>query len=176
MKKIATVLTEGFEDSEATSPIKALRDEGYTVKVVSPKRGEKLKGKHDSIIVSDEDFNSCAATDFDGLLIPGGHSPERLRLVQGAVEFVDHSAREGKPIAAICHGPQLLISADALKGRNATCYDSIAVDVVNAGAHYEDKPVVVDRNLVTSRKPDDLDDFNREMLGLFRQTPASTGV
>lgn len=176
MIKVAMILTGKYEDSEATSPLEALRESDFDVSIVSPEAGEKLEGKQGKAeLTSDLAISQASPADFDALVIPGGHSPEQLRLAEGAVKFVKHFVDNDKPIAAICHGPQLLISAEGVKGRDMTCYDSVAVDLKNAGANYKNQSVVVDGNLVTSRKPDDLEDFNREMLRLFREArvPAS---
>lgn len=167
-KKVAVLLTDKFEDSEAQSPIEALKAEGMQVVVVGPQAGKTYKGKKGEFSVkSDLSIADAKAGDFDSLVIPGGASPESLRGEDGAVELVKDFADSHKPIAAICHGPQLLISADALQGKTMTCVSTIAVDMKNAGANYVDKSVVVDGNLVTSRTPDDLPDFNREMIKLF---------
>lgn len=166
--RVAVLLTDEFEDSEASSPIEALRSQGMEVVVVGPKAGKTYEGKKGKFsVTSDLAVVEASARDFDSLVIPGGSSPESLRVEEGAVEFVKEFVKRDKPIAAICHGPQLLISADALKGRKMTCVETIAVDMQNAGAKYVDKSVVVDGNLVTSRTPDDLPDFNREMLRVF---------
>lgn len=168
MKRIAVLLTDDFEDSEVSSPIEALRAEGMEVVVVGPKAGRTYEGKKGEYSVdSDLAISQARAEDFHALVIPGGSSPESLRVEDGAVELVKSFVEDDKPIAAICHGPQLLISADALRGKSMTCVDTIAVDMKNAGANYRDESVVVDGNLVTSRTPKDLPDFNREMVKLF---------
>lgn len=167
-QRIAVLLTDEFEDSEVSSPIEALREEGMEVVVVSPQAGETYEGKKgDFSIQADLSLDQARAEEFDGLLIPGGASPEALRTEDGAVELVKSFVEQDKPVAAICHGPQLLISADALRGKTMTCVESIAVDMKNAGAKYIDCPVVVDGKLVTSRTPKDLPEFNREMVKLF---------
>jgi len=170
MTKIAVILTQKFEDSEASSPLEALKKEGLEAVVVSPKAGETIKGKNGEFsITSDRAITATNADEFDALLIPGGRSPESLRGEEGAVDFVKHFVDEKKPIAAICHGAQLLMSADGLRGKKMTCVSSIAVDAKNAGANYVDQEVVVDGNLVTSRVPKDLPAFNREMIKLFKE-------
>ncbi|MGE0489829.1 MAG: type 1 glutamine amidotransferase domain-containing protein [Vulcanimicrobiota bacterium] len=171
--KVAMILTNQFEDSEAGQPLKCLRENDFEVDVVAPTAGEAYRGKKGSCqLKSDKAIADTDPSDYDALVIPGGSSPEQLRLEKGAVEFVGHFVKQNKPIAAICHGPQLLISADGVRGKKATCYASVAVDLKNAGARFEDKSVVVDDNLVTSRKPEDIPDFNREMIKLFSQQPA----
>ncbi len=174
-RRVAVLLTDKFEDSEASSPIEALKAGGMEVVVVGPEAGKTYEGKKGEFSVkSDLAVVEARARDFDSLVIPGGGSPESLREEDGAVEFVKEFAKNDKPIAAICHGPQLLISAEALRGRTMTCVSTIAVDMKNAGANYVDRAVVVDGNLVTSRTPDDLPDFNREMLRVF--TSSAAGV
>ena len=175
-KRVAVLLTDKFEDSEASSPIEALKAEGMDVVVVSPEAGKTYEGKKGEFsVTSDLAVVEASARDFDSLVIPGGASPEALRGEEGAVEFVKAFVKQDKPIAAICHGPQLLISADAFRGRKMTCVSTIAVDMKNAGADYVDRSVVVDGNLVTSRTPDDLPDFNREMVRLFAGATAGAG-
>lgn len=175
MKRIAVLLTDEFEDSEAKSPIEALRSEGMEVVVVAPETGQTYSGKKGEYSVeSDLSISQASSEDFHALVIPGGASPESLRTEDGAVDLVKMFVEKKKPIATICHGPQLLISADALRGRTVTCVESIAIDVKNAGANYVDQSVVVDENLVTSRTPADLADFNREMIKLF--TAVQAGV
>lgn len=167
-KRVAVLLTDKFEDSEASSPIEALRAQGMEIVVVGPKAGKTYEGKKGEFAVtSDIAVVEASARDFDGLVIPGGASPEALREEEGAVEFVKEFVKNDKPIAAICHGPQLLVSADGLRGRRMTCVSSIAIDMKNAGAKYVDRSVVVDGNLITSRTPEDLPDFNREMIRVF---------
>lgn len=176
MQRIAMLLTDEFEDSEAAQPLAALRDSGgFEVRIVAPEGDKPYTGKKgDVTLQSDLSLGNANPADFHGLLIPGGHSPEKLRLVAGAVDFVRHFVQEGKPIAAICHGPQLLISAEGVRGRRMTCYESVMVDLRNAGAEVVDQPVVEDGNLVTSRKPDDIPVFNEAALRLFRQERVRT--
>jgi protease I len=175
-KRVAVLLTDKFEDSEASSPIEAMRAQGMEIVVVGPEAGKTYQGKKEEFTVtSDVAVAGTSADEYDALLLPGGAAPEALREEKGAVEFVRGFVDADKPIAAICHGPQLLISADALRGRRMTCVSSIAVDMKNAGAKYVDRSVVVDGNLVTSRTPEDLPDFNREMIRLFSGTPAEAG-
>lgn len=167
-KRVAVLLTDKFEDSEANSPIEALKAQGMEIVVVGPEAGKTYEGKKGEFsVTSDMAVVEASARDFDSLVIPGGSSPEALREEEGAVEFVKAFVKKDKPIAAICHGPQLLVSADALRGRKMTCVSTIAVDMKNAGAKYVDRSVVVDGNLVTSRTPEDLPDFTREMVRLF---------
>jgi protease I len=169
--KIAVLATDGFEQVELTEPVKALKAGSAAVVVVAPKGGQ-IQGmnhqeKGDKVAV-DHDLASVMAEQFDALVLPGGvANPDTLRANSEAVAFVKHFVQAGKPIAAICHGPWTLIEADGVRGRHMTSWPSLHTDLKNAGAIWEDKPVVVDGNLVTSRKPDDLPDFCREMVKLF---------
>jgi len=168
MKKIAVVIEEGFEDSEFAEPVQALRDNGFDVTVIGPEANKDYQGKRGQVIArTSKSLDDVNAGDFDGLLIPGGHAPEKLRLNKKIVPFIQAFAKANKPIAAICHGPQLLISADLLRGKKATSYESVAIDVKNAGAHFVDAPVVVDGNLITSRKPEDIPQFNKAIILAF---------
>lgn len=167
-KRVAVLVDDQFEDSEVKEPIQALRDEGFEVVVVGPEQGTYYKGKKgEHRVKSDLALDDAKENDFDCLLLPGGQAPESLRGHQKAVALVAQFMQQGKPVAAICHGPQLLISARCLEGRKATSVSSIAIDVKNAGAQFEDSEVVVDNNLVTSRTPDDMPAFVREMLSVF---------
>ncbi|MFN8607238.1 MAG: type 1 glutamine amidotransferase domain-containing protein [Vulcanimicrobiota bacterium] len=175
MKKIAMLLTQDFEDSEARKPLEALREADFQVIVISPQAGQTLKGKKGEFsLQSDLSISEARPEDYQMLVIPGGHSPELLRLEEGAVELVKAFGRSGKPIAAVCHGPQLLISAELTRDRKMTCYESVAVDLKNSGAHYEDRPLVVDGPFITSRKPDDLPQFCQAILAALNQPAART--
>ena len=165
-KKIACVMTNMFEDSEYIEPADALRKEGHEVVVIEKEKGAVVTGKKNQTQVSvDLSIDAANADDFDALFIPGGFSPDILRADDRFVEFAKHFMDEKKPVLAICHGPQLLITAKSLERRTATGYKSIAVDMEYAGADYKDEEVVVCHNqLVTSRTPKDLPAFNRESL------------
>ena len=157
-KKIAVVLENDFEDSEFYVPYNRLKEEGAELTVVGLERGKTLKGKSEGYKATvDKSFGEVDAESFDAILIPGGYSPDKLRAHDEALNFV--KAFREKPVFAICHGPQLLISAEMVKGRTMTSWPSVAVDLKNAGAHWVDKAVVVDGNMVTSRKPADLEVF-----------------
>ncbi len=159
-KKIAILATDYFEDSELKIPYERLKDAGFKVLVIGPVEGKEITGKRGRFTTrTDLAVDSVSVDDFDALVIPGGYSPDRLRLNPGAVEFTRDFMRSGRPVAAICHAAQLLISAEAVRGRTLTCWPSVAVDVKNAGGRYVDKAIVVDNNLITSRKPDDLPIF-----------------
>lgn len=172
-KKVAILVADGFEQSELTDPKKALEGAGATVQIVSPADG-KVKGwKHtdwgDEFTV-DVPLADAKPGDYDALLLPGGvMNPDTLRGDKQAVAFVDHFVGAKKPIAAICHGPWTLIETSAVRGRTMTSYASIRSDLTNAGAKWVDEEVVVDRGLVTSRKPDDLPAFNRKMIEEFAE-------
>lgn len=169
-KKIAIVVTNLFEDVEFTSPVEALTSAGHEVVTIEKEAGTKIKGKQgETDVTIDKGIDEVKAEEFDALLIPGGFSPDQLRGDDRFVKFTKDFADSQKPIFAICHGPQLLITADVLKSKRATGYQSIAVDMKNAGANFEDSEVVVDGNLVTSRTPDDLPAFNRESLALLNK-------
>jgi protease I len=164
--RIAALVGPGFEDSEFRVPFDRFRKAGHDVVVVGTKKGEVLtgdKGKERAEV--ELALDDARADSFDALFIPGGHSPDRLRADDRAVEFTRRF--RDKPIFAICHGPQLLITAELVRDRTLTAWKTVQVDLVNAGAKVVDKEVVVDRNLVTSRKPDDLEAFVRESLRLL---------
>jgi protease I len=164
-KRVAILVEDGFEDRELVGPLDALRGAGATVTLIGPQAGTEYRGKRGQASIAAElDAGRARMTDFDALVIPGGHAPEKMRMRHAMVDLVRDAMASGKPVAAICHGPQLLISADALKGRTLTCWPSIAVDVKNAGGLYVDKPVVEDGNLITSRKPDDVPFFNEAIV------------
>jgi protease I len=178
-KKVAILVTDGFEQVELLEPRKALDDAGATTKVVSP-AGKKAKGWNhrewgDEVPV-DVALDSAKAEDFDALLLPGGvMNPDQLRMIPKAVEFVKQFTDAGKPVASICHGPWTLIEAGAVRGRTVTSWPSLKTDLKNAGATWVDKEVVSDQSLVTSRKPDDIPAFNREMIRLFGEGRSQTG-
>ena len=168
---VAILVTDGFEQVELTEPRKALDEAGAKTEVVSPKpdrvRGWKFTDWGDWVGV-DSPLDHAKAEDFDALLLPGGViNPNSLRMQPNAVAFAKAFFEAGKPVAAICHGPWLLIEAGAAHGRRLTSWPSLKTDLRNAGADWADKQVVVDQKLVTSRKPDDIPAFNREMIQLF---------
>lgn len=165
-KKIAVVLENGFEDSEFYVPYNRLKDEGAELTIVGLERGKVLEGKSEGYRAkADRSFDEVKPEDFDALLIPGGYSPDKLRAYEKPVDFV--KGFEGKPVFAICHGPQLLISAGMVKGKTVTSWASVAVDLKNAGANWIDRDVVIDGNLVTSRKPADLGAFVEAIIDIL---------
>lgn len=169
--RIAVLATDGFEQAELTEPVKALRQSGAAVDVVSPKSGEiqgmQHKEKGDKVRV-DRTLDEAKADDYAGLVLPGGvANPDELRTDQRAVRFVRAFVETKKPIAAICHGPWTLIEVDAVRGKTVTSWPSLKTDLKNAGADWVDKEVIVDHGLVTSRKPDDLPAFCAKMIEEF---------
>lgn len=170
-KKIAILATNGFEEVELTKPRKALEEEGATTYIVSPEADTITSWDQTdwgSEFEVDIPLDQADAADFDNLLLPGGVlNPDQLRMNEQAVQFVAGFLHRGEPIAAICHGPQLLIETKELDGRKLTSYPSIKTDLVNAGAEWVDEEVVVDRGLTTSRKPADIPAFNNKMIEEF---------
>lgn len=172
-RKVAILSADGFEQVELTSPKEALEKAGATVHVVSP-RENKIKAwdkdKWGIEVPVDVHLDKANPEDYDALMLPGGvMNPDKLRMNNKAVEFARHFLESGKPVAAICHGPQLLIETGMLEGRTMTSYPSLQTDLKNAGVDWVDKEVVVDNGLVTSRKPADLEAFNKKMLEEIRE-------
>ncbi len=170
-RRIAILTENGFEEVELTSPKKALEDAGAKVDVISPQK-HKVKAMKDhqwSIEVPvDKHISEVNAEDYDGLMLPGGViNPDQLRMDQDAIDFIRSFFEAGKPVAAICHGLQTLITARVLAGREVTSYPAIQIDIENAGALWIDRSVVVDQGLVTSRTPEDLPAFNKKMCEEF---------
>ena len=164
-KRVAMLVEDEFEDLELTGPLEALRAAGATVTIVGPTAGATFRGKRgEAVVTSDMAAGAARMRDFDALVIPGGHAPDKMRMRHAMVDLTRDAIEGGKPVAAICHGPQLLISANVLRGRTLTCWPSIAIDVKNAGGLYVDKPVVEDGNLITSRKPDDVHAFSEAIF------------
>src|SRR6478609_1348440 len=164
-KRVAMLVEDEFEDRELTGPLDALRAAGVQVTVVGAVKGAAYKGKRgEATITADIAAGTAKAKDFDAVVIPGGHAPDKMRMRHAMVDLARDMMEAGKPVAAICHGPQVLISANVLRGRTLTCWPSIAIDVKNAGGLYVDKPVVEDGNLITSRKPDDVPMFSDAII------------
>ncbi|MBO6792375.1 MAG: type 1 glutamine amidotransferase [Balneolaceae bacterium] len=172
-KNIAILATNGFEEIELTSPLKALNETGAKTFIVSPESDTIKSWKNNnwgSDFEVDTTLDKATHESFDGLMLPGGvMNPDTLRQNETAIEFVRSFFEAGKPVAAICHGPQLLIDADVLQGRELTSYPAIKKDIKNAGARWMDNEVVVDKGLTTSRSPEDLPAFNRKMIEEFRE-------
>ena len=158
-KRVAILVEDEYDERELEIPRDALREAGVSVTIVGPTAGQDYKGKRGGTIRADIAAGAARIKDFDAIVIPGGHAPDKMRMRHAMVDLARDAMEVGKPVAAICHGPQLLISAGSLRGRTLTCWPSIAIDVKNAGGMYVDKPVVEDGNLITSRKPDDLPMF-----------------
>jgi protease I len=177
MSKVAVLLGPDYEDSEFEVPLQAFRRAGHSVTVIGSKAGQSLlgkKGKSKAVVeVAAADAN---VGEFSAVVIPGGYSPDHLRTDASVVDFVDQAARAKKVIAAVCHGPSLLIEAELCRGLRVTSWPSIRKDLVNAGAHWEDEPVVRDGNIITSRQPEDLAAFSDAILsqlGLNAEPTAS---
>ena len=170
-KRVAMVLGANFEDVEATDPKAHLEAEGAAVTIIGVERGQ-IEGKKGTRLEADAAFGDVAVDEFDALVIPGGGSPEKLRIVDDAVDFTRAFVETGKPVAAICHGAQLLISAGVLPGKTVTCVKGIRDDVKNAGATYVDQALVEDGNLITSRVPGDLPQFDAALVRSLAAVPA----
>jgi protease I len=168
--KVAVLVTDGYEPSELTEPVAALRDAGATTTIVSDHDGT-IRGKTDAdTAIVEVTLDTARPEDFDALMLPGGvKNPDTMRQNPRGVAFVRHFVDAGKPIAAICHAPWLLIEADAVRGRRVTSYPSLTTDLRNAGADWVDEDVVVDSGIVTSRRPKDLPAFNAKMLEEFAE-------
>jgi protease I len=173
-KTIAILATDGFEQSELMKPKKALEEAGAITHVVSP-GGPKIKGwdKKDwgEEVSVDVPLKSAEPAKYDALLLPGGvQNPDQLRMNEDAVRFVKHFFEHAKPVAAICHGPWMLVEAGAVNGRTVTSWPSLKTDIRNAGGTWVDEEVVLSNGVITSRKPDDIPAFNREMINLFSKS------
>ena len=172
-KKVAILTENGFEEIELTSPKKELEAAGAMVQIVSPQK-EKVKAwDHDHWSIElpvDINVDEADAKQYDALLIPGGvMNPDKMRMNKKCVEFAQHFLETGKPVAVICHGPQLLIETGMINGREMTSYPSLKTDMENAGVNWQDKEVVVDNGLVSSRSPKDLAAFNKKMIEEFKE-------
>ncbi len=166
--KVLMLVENDFEDLELFYPFYRLKEEGWEVKVASSST-ETKSGKRGYTMTPDMTYEDVRVEDFSALVIPGGKSPERVRINSKAVEVVRGFIKAEKPIAAICHGPQLLISAGAVKGRKMSSWIGIRDDLIAAGAEYVDAEVVVDGNFITSRMPDDLPAFCRELIKMLKR-------
>jgi protease I len=174
-KRIAFLATDGVEQVELTEPRKALDAAGAKTEVVSPAKGKLQAWRHfekgDKIPV-DMELDAADPDNYDALLLPGGvANPDQLRMLPKAVRFVKSFFDEGKPVAAICHAPWMLVEADVVRGKTVTSWPSVQTDLKNAGAKWVDREVVEDGGLVTSRKPDDIPAFNKKVIELFSQAP-----
>lgn len=169
MKKILLVTYDNCDDSEVLYPLFRMREEGYAVEVASMEK-RVIRAKYHFTVEADLLLNEVDPAAYDGLILPGGSAPEKIRVVPSALELARYFDRNRLPVAAICHGPQILISAGTLRGKKCTAYPGIRDDVIAAGGLYEDAEVVVDRDarLVTSRRPGDLPAFMREFVALIK--------
>lgn len=167
--KALIISADHFEDTELLFPFYRLKEEGLEVDIASIARG-KINGKHGYEVVVDKVLRDADPNEYEFLILPGGKAPSTLRKEQSAIAIAQDFFRKNKPVAAICHGPQILITAGVLKGRRATCYHSVAEELKESGALYEDSEVVVDGNLVTSRQPSDLPAFMREIVRMLGRT------
>lgn len=164
-KRIAILAEEDFEDSELTEPMKAMKEAGAQVVIVGSGSKGTFRGKRREARVSvDTTADKVDADDFDAIIVPGGYAPDKMRLYRPMIDLVNKAYHQGKVVAAICHGPQLLISADIVRGRRLTSWASVAVDLKNAGAIWADEPMIRDGNLITARKPADLPEFNKAII------------
>jgi protease I len=167
--RIACLLGQDFEDSEFRVPYDRLEAEGYEIDVVGEKAGQELRGKKGQETVrATRGIDEARPEDYQALFIPGGYSPDHLRKDQRFVEFVRRFDATRRPVAAVCHGPQLLMTAHLVKGRTLTAWDTIQEDLRQVGANVKDEPVVRDGNWITSRKPDDLEQFSRAVIDVLR--------
>ncbi len=169
-KRVAVVIAKNFEDIEATDPIRVIEEAGAEPVLIGIERG-KVEGKKGAVLdatLTFDDLDAETEASFDALVIPGGGAPENLRIHQPAVDFTRRFVESGKPVASICHGPQLLISAKILDGRRTTSVNKIRDDIINAGGLYEDSPLVVDGNLISSRTPADMEVFNNAIVAALQ--------
>lgn len=167
-KRIAILVADDFEDVELTDPREQLSTAGAETFIVGIEAGTTAEGKHGTTVEIERAAGDVTIGDFDLLLIPGGSAPEKLRLDEGVLDLVRRADGAGIPIAAICHGPQVLVSAGLLEGRRATSYSGVLDDIANAGADAVDESVVVDGNLITSRNPDDIPDFVEAIVEILQ--------
>lgn len=174
-KKVAILATDGVEQTELTKPREALEQAGAQTDLISVKSGEIKAWNHENwgeTFKVDKTLDQVKAKDYDALLLPGGvMNPDKLRMNPQAISFVKHFFAEHKPVAAICHGPWLLVEANVVNDKKVTSWPSLKTDLRNAGADWADEQVVVDRGLVTSRKPDDIPAFNQKMIEEFHEGP-----
>lgn len=166
-KKIAVLVTNMVEEIELTDPVQHFKEANHSVDLIEGEAGKKITGKNGKTFTIDKGIDEVKPDDYDALLVPGGFSPDLLRIDERNATFARSFIEAKKPVFAICHGPQFLIDTDLLKDVDITGFTSIRKDLLNAGANFKDEEVVVDQNIVTSRTPDDLPAFNREALKLL---------
>ena len=174
--RVLIIATDGFEEWELFGPREILQERGAEVVLASPKRVPIQATSHDEpgkTIRPDMTVDEALADDFDALILPGGvRNPDHLRLNERTIQLIKDFAAQGKPVGAICHGPWLLVEADLLRGRTATSWPSIRTDLRNAGANVVDEPAVTDGNIVTSRNPQDVEEFTTAVIDLIEDAPA----
>ena len=164
-KRVGVLIEDDFEDVEAAEPIRAMKYAGAKVVVIGSGSKASYKGKRGTVVIeADIQAGDARAEDFDAFIIPGGYAPDKMRLSQPMIDLVKSAHNSGKIVAAVCQGPQLLISADIVRNRRVTSWPSVAVDLKNAGAVWVDEPVVKDGNLITSRRPGDLPRFGQAIV------------
>jgi protease I len=167
LKKILILLEKGVEDSEFIYPYYRFQEEGFKIDIVAPQAKKEYVGKHGVPFTSEFSPSEVDLNDYDAVIIPGGQAPDRMRIHPDLVQLVKEANSKGKVIAAVCHGPQMLIEADIVRGKTTTSWPSVRTDLKNAGANVVDEPAVVDGNIVTSRSPDDLPDFCKATIKLL---------
>ncbi len=167
MPKAAVLLDKEYQDAEAIYPYYRLQEAGLEVDLIGPQANTDYQGKYGYTLTSDKSVSEVGVDDYEAIVVPGGNAPDKMRIKDSMVRIIKEAEQKGKVIAAICHAMQLLIEADIVEGKEATCYKAVKVDLQNAGGNYHDKEVVVDENLVTSRTPDDLPAFMRETIKLL---------
>jgi len=168
-KRVAVILGDGFEDSEFKIPYDRLHAAGFALDVIGAERGQEIEGKNGKVTVrADKSIDEVRPEEYAALLIPGGYSPDHLRADKRFVDFVKAFDRLGRPLAAVCHGPQILMTAGLVKGRTMTAWKTIQDDLRLAGANVKDEPVVLDKNWITSRKPEDLERFSEAIIKTLR--------
>ncbi len=170
--KILIITADGFEDSELLCPMYRFKEEGFEVDIAAPEWGQ-VKGKKGYSVSANLSFDEVEPSIFDALYLPGGRAPDHLKHMPEVQKMVQAFDRDKKPILAICHGPLILGKAGILQGRKATCYWKVAEEIQSSGARYENVPVVVDANLVTSREPADIPVFMKEALALLKKKNGS---
>lgn len=176
-KRVAVLVEQQYQEMEVWYPVYRLREAGCRVTLVGPEAGQTYPSKLGYPARSDKAASEVKADDFDAIVIPGGFAPDFIRRTEAMLRLVSNMAEQGKVVAAICHGPWVLCSTQALKGKRATCFFAIKDDVINAGANYLDAEVVRDGNLITSRKPDDLPAFVLTMIQAIKESkPAMAGA
>lgn len=174
-RKILLLIEREFEDMEAMYPFYRIQEAGFEVEVVGPSKG-LYYGKYGYPLMATSTPAECRIDEFAGVIIPGGHAPDYMRRYPEMVALVKDAMVRGLTVGAICHGAQMLIEADVLRGKRATCYIAIKTDLINAGARYEDSKVVVDGNLVTSRFPADLPAFMTTLVAMLQELRAAVAV